>query len=110
MQRKRKSNAFETSGRGVRVSWTDDALANIESIADYIGPYNLEAALETVSTIFEAVDRLEKYPASGRAGRLLGTRELVVAGTPYVVPYRVRGKVVEILRVFQGARKWPDEM
>jgi toxin ParE1/3/4 len=93
----------------VRVSWTDDALHNIESIADYIVPYNLEAALETVS-IFEAVDRLEKYPSSGRPGRLLGTRELVVAGTPYVVPYRVRGSVVEIIRVFHGARKWPDEI
>jgi toxin ParE1/3/4 len=34
---------------------------------------------------------------------------LVVANTPYLVPYRVRNNVVEILRVFQGARKWPQK-
>lgn len=94
----------------MRVSWTDHALGNIESIADYIVQYNREAALDTVSTIFEAVDRLQKYPSGGRAGRLVGTRELVVTGTPYVVPYRVRGNVIEIIRVFHGARRWPVEM
>lgn len=94
----------------MRVSWTDGALSNLESIAEYMVQDNPEAALETVATIFEAVDRLQRYPSSGRAGRLLGTRELVVSGTPYVVPYRVRGNVIEIIRVFHGARKWPDEM
>jgi toxin ParE1/3/4 len=34
----------------------------------------------------------------------------VVAGTPYVIPYRVRGQYVEILRVFHSARKWPTKL
>jgi toxin ParE1/3/4 len=34
---------------------------------------------------------------------------LVVANTPYLLPYRVRHNVVEILRVFHGARKWPQK-
>jgi toxin ParE1/3/4 len=34
---------------------------------------------------------------------------LVVANTPYLVPYRVRNNVIEILRVFHGARKWPQK-
>jgi toxin ParE1/3/4 len=45
----------------------------------------------------------------GRPGRWPGTRELIIPGTPYIVPYRVKGPVVEILRVFHGARRWPDE-
>jgi toxin ParE1/3/4 len=94
----------------VRVSWIDDALRNIDSIAEYITQNNPEAAFETVSTIFEAVDRLQRSPSSGRTGRLVGTRELVVPGAPYVVPYRVRGNVLEILRVFHPVRKWPDEV
>jgi plasmid stabilization system protein ParE len=40
------------------------------------------------------------HPASGRSGRVPGTRELVISGTPYVVPYSVHGETVEILRVF----------
>ncbi|HET6521471.1 MAG TPA: type II toxin-antitoxin system RelE/ParE family toxin, partial [Geminicoccaceae bacterium] len=50
---------------------------------------------------------LAQHPESGRPGRVPGTRELVVSGTPYIVPYRVQGNTVQILRVLHGARKWP---
>jgi toxin ParE1/3/4 len=36
-------------------------------------------------------------------------RELVVGCAPYVLPYRVRGDVVEILRVLHGRQRWPGE-
>ena len=55
----------------------------------------------------KAVQSLKKHPAMGRPGRVSGTRELVVADTPYIVPYRVRDDVVEVLRVFHAARQWP---
>ena len=42
------------------------------------------------------------HPSLGRAGRVPGTRELVVPDTPYLVPYRVRGMRIEILRIFHG--------
>ena len=46
------------------------------------------------------------YDAPHRAA---GTRELVIARTPFVVVYRVRQKPerVEIIRVLHGAQKWP---
>jgi len=37
-----------------------------------------------------------------------GTRELIVTKTRYIVPYRVRGETVEILRVFHTSRRLPD--
>ncbi len=43
----------------------------------------------------------------GRLGRIPGTRELVVAETAFIVPYRVRDATVEILAVFHGSRQWP---
>jgi plasmid stabilization system protein ParE len=46
-------------------------------------------------------ERAGTRPALGRVGR--------VAETPYIVPYRVRGEAVEILRVFHAARKWPEK-
>ncbi len=57
--------------------------------------------------VLEAVEYLIKHPSLGRIGRVQGTRELVVSGTPFVVIYRVRMDVVQILRLLHHARKWP---
>jgi toxin ParE1/3/4 len=89
----------------VRVRWLRIALANLDAEAEYIAEDNPAA----VQKIFRAVDLLKKEPAMGRAGRVAGTRELVVAETPYIIPYRVRGDAVEILRVFHTAREWPEK-
>ncbi|MDR2726446.1 MAG: type II toxin-antitoxin system RelE/ParE family toxin, partial [Deltaproteobacteria bacterium] len=50
----------------------------------------------------------EQFPESGRPGRVPGTRELVIAGLPYLLPYRVRNDVVEILRFFHTSQKPPN--
>lgn len=92
----------------MRVRWLRRALINLDDEAEYIARDNPGAAARIVDRIATSVDRLATHPASGRPGRVPGTRELVVPGTPYIVPYRVRGDSVEILRVFHAARKWPD--
>jgi len=94
----------------VQVRWLRRALANLDGEAEYIARHNPQAAAGIVMAIQEAVARLAEYPAMGRSGRVAGTRELVVAGTPYIIPYRVRGDRVEILRVFHAARKWPPRL
>jgi len=94
----------------VRIRWLPTALANLGAEAEYIARDNPEAAARVVTAIAETLGRLARYPALGRAGRVTGTRELVVPGTPYIVPYRVRGDAVEILRVFHAARKWPSQL
>ena len=93
------------SGLGVR--WLKRALANLDAEAAFIARDNPAAAARVVDAIAKAVELLAQNPALGRPGRVEGTRDLVVPGTPYLVPYRVRGHAVEILRVFHGARKWP---
>jgi toxin ParE1/3/4 len=94
----------------VRVRWLRQALANLDEEAEYIAKDDRAAAGRWANRILEAVDSLPENPAIGRAGRVPGTRELVVPGTKHIVPYRVRGGVVEILRVFHGARKWPKRL
>lgn len=56
-----------------------------------------------------AVTRLAEYPKIGRIGRVAGTRELVVTGTPYIVVYRIEPTAAVILRVLHGAQRWPPE-
>ena len=94
----------------MRVRWLRTALANLEAEAQYIARDSPAAAGRAVATIARSVERLAEYPASGRPGRVAGTRELVVPGTPYIIPYRVRGGAVEVLRVFHGARRWPPKL
>lgn len=91
----------------MQVRWLKRALKNLDDEAAYIARADLPAAARMVERIASAVDQLASHPALGRPGRVPGTRELVISGTPYIVPYRIRGDTVEVLRVFHGARKWP---
>jgi addiction module RelE/StbE family toxin len=93
----------------VRLRWLKAALANLDGVAEYIAEDRPDAAVEVVQKILRTIELLKVNPAIGRPGRVAGTRELVIPETPYIVPYRVRGDAVEILRVFHAARKWPDK-
>ena len=83
------------------------AVDDLDDIAGYISQDNPEAARRTVRRLWTAVKSLAEQPEIGRPGRVHGTRELVVSDTPFVVPYRVVGSEIEILRVLHGAGDWP---
>jgi toxin ParE1/3/4 len=93
----------------MEVRWLEDALADITGIHRYIAADDPRAAGRVVTRIQAAVRLLGELPHRGRPGRWPGTRELIIPGTPYLVPYRVKGDLVEILRVLHGARRWPNE-
>jgi toxin ParE1/3/4 len=93
----------------MEIRWLEDALADLTEIYRYIATDNPSAAARVVTRIQAAVRLLAGLPHRGRPGRWPGTRELIIPGTPYIVPYRVKGDLVEILRVFHGARRWPDD-
>ncbi|MCG8353969.1 MAG: type II toxin-antitoxin system RelE/ParE family toxin [Kiloniellales bacterium] len=92
----------------MKVIWSSDAVRDLEAIRDYIAESNPVAAKETARHIVDALETLVEFPGMGRPGRLPHTRELVVSGTPFIVPYRVTEKGVEIAAIIHGARKWPD--
>ena len=52
----------------------------------------------------------DSEPAMGRPGRVVGTCELVVADTPYIIPYRVGRERLELIAVFHGRQKWPVKL
>jgi toxin ParE1/3/4 len=91
----------------MRIRWLRKALRNLDEEATHIAADDIAAARLVVRRIFEAVDQLIEQPAAGRHGRVPGTRELVVRNTRYIVPYRVRGDAMEILRVFHTSRRLP---
>jgi toxin ParE1/3/4 len=91
----------------MQVRWLRKALRNLDEEAADIAIDDPEAARKMVERILHAVAMLAGQPGLGRPGRLPGTRELIVSRTRYVVPYRVRGDVVEVLRVFHSSRRLP---
>lgn len=94
----------------MQVKWLRRALENLDEEAAYIARDSPHMAAELVRHLRESVAMLAEHPEMGRPGRIAGTRELVVTRFSYILPYRVRGGAVEVLRVFHTARKWPGRM
>jgi addiction module RelE/StbE family toxin len=91
-----------------RLEYSARYFRRLEDIRERIAADNPAAAVRMIERIRAAVDRLAASPAIGRPGRVADTRELVVSGTPYIVPYRVRGDTVQIITVLHSAQRWPD--
>ncbi len=92
----------------MKVRWLDEAVRDLKAVRAYIARDNPAAAADIAHRIREAVRVLTNYPSAGRVGRVPHTREVVVTGTPYILPYRIKANAVEILRVLHAAQKWPD--
>ena len=86
------------------IKWLRTALRNLDHHANYIAKENPGAAGRAVERVQAAVGQLTQYPGMGRIGRVAGTRELIVGGTPWIIVYRVRADAVEIIRVLHGAQ------
>jgi len=93
----------------MKIVWSPQARDDFRELLQYIAKDNLYAARSVRERIEARVAALPDNPAVGRPGRVQGTRELVVPGTPYLIPYRVRDNRLEILRVYHGARQWPKQ-
>ena len=89
----------------MRIRWNLKADKDLENIEAYISQDSPRAAIKFVLDVITAVEQLRDFPALGRAGRVVGTRELVISGKPYIVPYRIKENAVEILRVFHTSQK-----
>ncbi len=89
-----------------RIIWTEPALQDLSAIAEYIALDKVSAARKLVERVFQRVQKLTKFPASGRRLPELKRsqyREVVVG--PCRVFYRVEGSKVLILHIMRGEQK-----
>ncbi|MFC7421284.1 type II toxin-antitoxin system RelE/ParE family toxin [Iodobacter arcticus] len=91
----------------LRLRWLRKALSNLDAEAEYIAQQNPQAAAEMFAYVKAKVEGLANFPASGRPGRVPSTRELIIDRYPLLVPYRVVGNELHVLRVFHTRRKPP---
>ena len=94
----------------MKVIWSRRAIRHLEHVRDYIAADNPDAAARVAEHILRAVELLAEQPHIGRPGRVTGTRELVVPGTPYLIPYRVRRDRLELIALYHGRQKWPKRL
>jgi addiction module RelE/StbE family toxin len=92
----------------MKVLWAPEARQDLREIYLYLAADNPPAARALQARIKECVALLGANPLLGRPGRVAGTRELVIQGVPYILPYQIQGGRLELLRVYHTARRWPE--
>lgn len=91
------------------IKWLEDAIGDLQALHHYISQDKISAANHETKKILRAVELLSRQPEIGRRGRIVNTRELIVSGTPYIIPYRVKNNTIELLRVYHCAMQWPQQ-
>lgn len=89
----------------LNIFWTNRALANLETELDYYGQINPHLAQELTLIIQKSINNIAHMPAIGRAGKKIGTREFIIDRYPYVLAYRVRNDIVEVLAIIHQKRR-----
>ena len=94
----------------MNVVWSRRAVQHLVALRKHIAKDSEQSAAILAARILDSIDLLQTQPDMGRPGRVLGTRELVVPDTPYIIPYRIRQQRIELLAVFHGRQKWPKRL
>lgn len=89
------------------IEWLPTAEGDFYGQFAHIAEHNPVAAVEAGDRIMQHIDHLNGNPAMGKPGRQPGTRELVVPHSPWIVVYRVKSDIVQIIRILHGAQSWP---
>jgi toxin ParE1/3/4 len=92
----------------MKIVWSRRGIRHLVAIRCFIAREDARAAGRIASRILDGVELAASQPHIGWTGRVAGTRELVIADTPYVIPYRVRGDLFEIIAIFRGHGMWPE--
>jgi toxin ParE1/3/4 len=95
--------------REMKIVWTRRANKHLRAAYRYWAQEKSDAAAhQMLDRIFSAVELLEQHPEMGREGRISGTRELVLAPTPFLIAYRIHRRRIELVALLHGSRKWPE--
>jgi addiction module RelE/StbE family toxin len=93
----------------MKIVWSEPARQDLRDIFTYIAEDNPNAARTLLNEIKERAVLLQDNPLLGRLERIEDTRELVLTGTSFILPYRVKDLQIQILAVLHGAKQWPNE-
>ncbi len=92
-----------------RLDWTEEALEEFDEAMRFYNERNPAAARRMADEIIKATQLLiDPFPTHGRPGRNIATFERVIGRrTPFILVYREKKDMVQIIRVLHHARKYP---
>lgn len=93
----------------MRITWTIEALDDLENILAYYYEQSWPATAEAVEArIALAIEKLRDFPERIRASdRIPGARELVIHRLPYIAFVRVTEDEIQVLNIVHSMRKFP---
>jgi toxin ParE1/3/4 len=91
-----------------RIETSREALADFDAIYDHIDKENPRAAAGVLRSLDRAIQRLVEQPKLGRIYRHRRHGLRVLVHRPYLVFYRERPGIVDLVRVLDGRRNIPD--
>ena len=94
----------------MRIEWLREAGQYLVEIRRCIAADHPGSAVQVAKRILDTLAYLCDHPAIGRVGRLPNTRELVIPGLPYIVPYRVKSAAIQILGFLHTSQEWPPNL
>jgi len=89
----------------VEALWTKRALTNLNAELEYYGQINPKLAKDLAEVVKNSIEKLMFMPGVGRAGKLLGSKEFILDKYPFIIAYRVRENILEILAFIHQRRK-----
>ncbi len=92
----------------LKLAWSEDAIADLETICSYIGERNFNAAAQLRATSEACAERLAGHPFMHRVGRTPGTREAVIHPN-YILIYEVSSDIVVIRSMIHSRRQYPPD-
>lgn len=99
---------MDAAAETVKIRIAPAASGHLEAVFQYLDGISSKVAAAQMKRIFEGIDQLKRFPESGPAGRVAGTRELVIPRTPFVVVYSLEKDVINIVAVLHGSQRWPQ--
>jgi toxin ParE1/3/4 len=89
------------------VEWLPKAENDRAHHIGYIAERNLLVALELDERIQAAADQLAYFPHSAPAGRIHGTRELIIQASSFILVFRIEMAKIVVLALLHSAQQWP---
>ncbi len=91
----------------MKVVWAKLAKEDLEAALLYISKDNPTASKFLGVRLLSALETIKEHPHIGRPGKVEGTRELVLSGTPYIFVYSLRLESITIVSFLHSSRRWP---
>ena len=94
---------------GVRARLSPRAVADLDSIRDYLLPWSQRGAENVRRAISETIALLQDFPRAGRESTISGVRVITVVRYDYLIYHKVGADELVVLHIRHAARRAPEE-